>query len=155
MLDALRTTPPDKPVFTLAGVQPASWWLRRIAHETAIHRWDLQDALGEAEGFSPELARDGVDELLDVMAPRRFDYAGFGGTGQTLHLHGTDGDGEWVVTVGPDSLTWTHGHVKADVAARGPLADLFLFVWSRLEPEKLDVLGDASLLRRFQEAANV
>src|SRR5829696_9307196 len=40
LLDALRSTPPDKTVFTLAGPQPASWWVRRMAHETAVHRWD-------------------------------------------------------------------------------------------------------------------
>ena len=49
LLEALRSVPPDKPVFTLAGVQPASWWIRRIAHETAIHRWDAEQAAGAGE----------------------------------------------------------------------------------------------------------
>jgi uncharacterized protein (TIGR03083 family) len=155
LISALETTSSDKPVFTLTGVQPASWWLRRITHETAIHRWDLQDALGTADGFGADLARDGIDELLDVMAPRRFDYGTFGASGQTIHLHATDGEGEWFLTVGPDSLAWEHGHQKGDVAARGPLRDLYLLVWSRIEPDKLDVVGDASLLKRFQDASNI
>ena len=77
--------PSDKAVFTLAGVQPASWWIRRMAHETAIH-WLAERAAGlgpdggPPAGFLPELAADGVEEVLDVMFPRRFDYSGFGAT---------------------------------------------------------------------------
>jgi uncharacterized protein (TIGR03083 family) len=158
LLDALGSTSPDKAVFTLAGVQPASWWLRRIAHETAMHRWDLQSALGEADPFDPALAADGIDELFDVMLPRRFDFAGFCGSGQTLHLHGTDGECEWLVAVGPDSIASQRGHEKADVAVRGPLGDLFLLSWNRVTPADrpgVEVFGDADLLARFQQAGKL
>jgi uncharacterized protein (TIGR03083 family) len=162
LLDALRSVPPDKPVFTLAGVQPASWWLRRMAHETAIHRWDVEQAVaGEGasppEGFPRQLAADGIEEAFEVMFPRRFDHAGFGGRGQTVHLHGTDSDpevpGEWLVTVTADGTAWQRGHLKGDAAVRGPLSDLYLFVWNRIGPERLDVVGDADLLARWQAAA--
>lgn len=162
VLDALRSTPADKPVFTLAGVQPASWWARRLAHETAMHRWDAQQAVAGADGPAPAgfdraLAADGVEEALEVMVPRRFDHAGFGGAGQTLHLHGTDSDpavpGEWLITVTPERTEWERGHLKGDVAARGPLSDLYLFVWNRVGADRLDVVGDAALLDRWQAAA--
>ena len=160
LLAALGSTAPDKAVFTLAGVQPASWWVRRLAHETAIHRWDAESAREpgrEPEGFGPVLAADGVDEVLEVMFPRRFDHAGFAGRGETIHLHGTDGgdvEGEWLITVTADSTGWTRGHRKADVAARGSLSDLYLFVWNRVGADRLEVFGDAELLRRWQAAAH-
>lgn len=160
LLAALEATPPDRSVFTLAGAQPASWWVRRLAHETAIHRWDAEAARvpagGRIEGFLPDLAADGIEEVLEVMFPRRFDHAGFAGRGETIHLHGTDGGdvgGEWLITVGPEDTRWERGHRKGDVAARGPLSDLYLFIWNRVGPDRLDVVGDAELLRRWQAAA--
>ena len=33
---------------TFAGPRPGAWWLRRQALETAVHRWDVQHALGDA-----------------------------------------------------------------------------------------------------------
>ncbi|MFN0091322.1 MAG: maleylpyruvate isomerase family mycothiol-dependent enzyme [Acidimicrobiales bacterium] len=153
VLAELAAADPERPVATLVGRQPTAWWVRRLAHETAIHRWDAQRALGEPEPHADALAADGVDELLEVMVPRRFDYAGFAGHGETLHLHATDGEGEWLITVGPDSLSWERGHAKGDVAARGPLSDLFLFVWNRVGPDRFEVFGNAELLTRWQAAA--
>jgi hypothetical protein len=128
-----------------------------MAHETAMHRWDLQSALGPVrpDGFDPGLAADGIDEFFDVMCPLRFDFTGFGGSGETLHLHATDGDGEWLVTVGPDSMSSRRGHEKADVAVRGPLSELYLLAWNRIGPDDLEVFGDAELLARFQRAARL
>ena len=91
------------------------------------------------------------------MFPRRFDYAGFGANGQTVHLHATDGrpdvPGEWLITMDAERTDWQRGHHKGDVAARGALSDLYLFVWNRVGPERLDVVGDADLLARWQAAA--
>ena len=39
------------------------------------------------------------------------------------------------------------------MAARGPLSDLYLFVWNRIGLERLDVVGDADPLARWQAAA--
>jgi predicted lipid carrier protein YhbT len=99
------------------------------------------------------LARDGVDEVFEVFAPLRLDLDRLGGTGETMHLHATDLDGEWMCTLHPDAVTWAHGHARGDVAARGPVSDLLLLLWGRIPPSRLEVFGDATILDRWQRAA--
>src|ERR671938_68607 len=42
------------------------YWYRRMAHETALHRWDAQMAVGLGEPIEAKLAADGVTEVLDT-----------------------------------------------------------------------------------------
>jgi uncharacterized protein (TIGR03083 family) len=153
LLSGLDTADPDRPVPTFTGPQPARWWVRRLSHELAMHRWDAEAALGSPQPVDQALARDGIDEVFEVFAPIRLDLERLGGSGQTLHLHATDTDGEWLCTLGPDEITWTHGHAKGDVAARGPVSDLLLLLWGRIPPSRLEVFGDTELLQRWQRAA--
>ena len=144
----------DRMVPTWTGPRPGAWWLRRMAHEASMHRWDAMSASGGPEPINAGLARDGIDEVFEVFAPARMQFDTLGGAGETIHLHATDiDDGEWLVTIGPDSIEWSHGHDKGDVAARGPVADLLLLIWSRLPASRLEVFGDATLLERWQAAA--
>lgn len=139
---------------TFVGPQPAGWWLRRAAHETAMHRWDAASSSGSADPIDARLARDGINEVFEVFADTRLNVDSLGGQGETMHLHATDiDDGEWMVTIGADSIEWTHGHAKADVAARGTASDLLLMLWSRLPPSRLELFGDASLLDKWQSSA--
>ncbi|MEZ5376686.1 MAG: maleylpyruvate isomerase family mycothiol-dependent enzyme [Acidimicrobiales bacterium] len=143
----------ERIVPTFTGPQPARWWLRRLAHETAMHRWDAESAIRSPQPIDPALARDGVDEVFETFAPTRLSFDALAGTGEVIHLHATDiDDGEWLVTLGPTEITWTTGHAKGDVAARGPVSDLLLALWSRLPPSRLELFGDASLLDRWQAA---
>src|SRR3546814_13459089 len=81
---------------TWLGPRPGAWVARRMAHETAIHRWD---AAGGA--FDAALAIDGIDELLDELAPLDHLTDRLDGTTSTVHLHSTDSDdGEWLVQIG-------------------------------------------------------
>jgi uncharacterized protein (TIGR03083 family) len=155
LVGALRDTPPSKSVSSGLGVRPASFVLRRVVHETAIHRWDAQAAVGEPDGFEPALAADGIDEMLEVWVPLAFDYAAFKGTGQRIHFHGTDVDGEWLITVNAETTQSRHVHEQADVTVRGRLSDLYLLSWNRVDPSRLDVAGDEELLTRWQAAATV
>ena len=50
--------------------QTVGFWIRRLAHETSIHRYDLEAALGTPLPIEPELAVDGIDEVLTVMVAR-------------------------------------------------------------------------------------
>lgn len=154
LLSTIEATDPDKVVPAFIGPQPASWWTRRLAHEASMHRWDAYSATGSPEPIDARLARDGVDEVLDVFAPHRLNFETLAGNGETIHLHATDiDDGEWMVTLNAESIEWSRGHEKGNVAARGPVADLLLMLWSRLPPSRLEVFGEASLLDRWQEAA--
>lgn len=145
-LDELR------PTFT--GPQPAGWWLRRLSHEIAIHRWDAESAFGSPDPIDAHQARDGIDEVLEVFTPQRMQFATLDGRGETVHLHATDiSHGEWFLTYRPQSVEWNHSHAKGDVAARGTVSDLLLLLWSRIPASRLEIFGDVSLLDRWQDAA--
>lgn len=146
LLATLRSTPPDAPTWTWIPEKTAVFFYRRMAQETAVHRWDAQQAAGTLTPIDPELATDGINEVITVFmqhAPRGpIDYpAG------SLHLHRTDGEGEWMLTAQNGVLTVTHEHAKGDAAARGPAQDILLYLWGRgragLECHGDDALIDA------------
>jgi uncharacterized protein (TIGR03083 family) len=133
-------------VWTWSRQKDAAFVKRRMAQETAVHSWDAQSATNKAEPIEAELACDGVDELFDVFVP--VEEARLTGHGETIHLHQTDGDGEWIVTLG-DRITVERGHTKADTAVRGTGSDLLLMLWRRVPPSQLEVLGQPANLERF------
>ncbi|MDY7100425.1 MAG: maleylpyruvate isomerase family mycothiol-dependent enzyme [Actinomycetota bacterium] len=164
-LDAtLRATDPDREVVVFGGTGPARFWSRRMAHENALHRWDIEVAAGlEPAPIAGDVALDGIEEALEVMMPPRFALDEFGPNGETLHLHTTDldtidgvgeGDGEWIITFGAEGVEVTHGHAKGDAAVRGTASDLALFVYSRLGVDRLQAFGDDTVATRFQDAAH-
>jgi uncharacterized protein (TIGR03083 family) len=137
-------------------MRPADFWLRRRAHEAAVHLADAQLAAGQDADLPPGLAADGVDEWLGLTA------AGIGGPapelrggGQRLHVHATDpglsGTGEWLITRTSSGITVEHGHGQADVAVRGPAGDLLLVLTRRLPPSApgVDIFGDRALLTHW------
>lgn len=141
-------------VATWAGEQPAIFWPRRMAIETALHRWDAQVARGDGTPVGVPLALDAIDELFEVILPWR-GTADFAPEGTTVHLHATDtgGDGdsgEWLVTFGSDGMAVEHAHAKGDLAVRGTASDLLLLLWNRIGPERCEVFGDAGLLERWR-----
>jgi uncharacterized protein (TIGR03083 family) len=132
---------------TWAGPQPGTFYPRRASQETLMHRWDAADGPIDAA-----LAVDGVDELLEVFAwlvPAERLASG----GGTIHLHATDVEGEWLVRLGPEGITFERGHAKGDVALRGTAQDLLLWAWNRLPVgHPLEVFGDAALLELWRTA---
>ena len=150
LVATLAATDPSTPMWTFTDDQTARFWFRRQAHEVAVHRWDAELTAGSPTPIAPELAADGVDEWLALLpfgGPR-----GLAGNGETVHLHCTDTEGEWVVTLGADGPTTKRAHEKSDVAVRGGASDLNLFVLGRVELAAFEVFGDADLLARFEAA---
>lgn len=141
----------EAPVPTWLGPQAPTFWLRRMALETTVHRWDAQAAHGEAHPIDADLAVDGVDEVLDVLLPDRLPGA-LVGDGETLHLHATDAAGEWLLTLAAGHPRVERTHAKGDVAARGTASDLYLFLWNRVPADRLQVFGDEALLARWTAA---
>ncbi len=153
-LGALAPEDLERPVRTWAGEQPARWWLRRLAHESSVHAWDGAVATGREFMIEPELAIDAIDETFDLFVPVLFRRDLFAPTGETLHLHATDGPGEWLVSFEADATVVTRTHAKGDAAVRGPAFDLLLLLWSRRDANGLEVFGDVTIVDRFQAAAD-
>jgi uncharacterized protein (TIGR03083 family) len=159
-LDEIAKRDPNAPTWTWAGEGPTLFWYRRAAQELAVHRWDFENAVGEPSPIDPELAFDGIDELLFVFGPKtgQPDYPGaserFNGTGERIRLEATDLPASITVTARPDRFE-TDDSQQADVTARGTASDLLLFLWGRIPLSELEISGDASVLERWQERVKI
>lgn len=156
LLDAqLGGHAPDAAVWTWGAGHSVGWWARRMAHETLVHRADAALALGLPFTTDPALAVDGIDEFLENLPSAGAGFAPnvleLTGSGETLHFHATDADGEWMMTLTDSGFTWGHGHGKGDVAARGTAADLLLLVYGRLSADdaRFQRFGNTDLLDRW------
>jgi uncharacterized protein (TIGR03083 family) len=152
LLDAVAATGADTPVWTFTGPKPAGWWIRQRLHEETVHRADAAVALGVPYVIEPELAADAVSEWLDLLAARRADEGPAALVpGETMHLHATDGAGEWMVHGGGVVISWEYGHGKGDAAVRGTASELMRAVFRRAPADSVEVLGDAAVWTRWLE----
>jgi uncharacterized protein (TIGR03083 family) len=147
-------------MWTLAGPGQASFWVRRMAHETAVHRADCQLAFGQRPAIRPQIAADGISEWLGLICQPggRADQLSQRWLGHTLHLHATDDGlgvpGEWTVRGEPGGVTVTQGHDKGEAALRGPAGALLLVLTRRFRPDDpaVEVLGDPGVLATWLAA---
>jgi uncharacterized protein (TIGR03083 family) len=139
LLDALRTADPDVPatVFLADPPAPRTFWARRQAHETTIHAVDaLAAALGRLPtaieaAIDPDVALDGVDELLTGFFPRgRSRLAGEDPF--TVAVVPSDAAHRWTMTVAEGRLsTVREPRPDAGTVWTGSAAELYLGLWNR------------------------
>ncbi|MFF1818028.1 maleylpyruvate isomerase family mycothiol-dependent enzyme [Kribbella sp. NPDC058245] len=145
LTQAFLAADPRTACFTfLPAESPLLFWARRDAHETAIHRADVQLAAGtEITPYEPEFARDGIAELLAFTALSLRADPGFtvAVAGCLLHVGPTD------CTVEPDS------GVSADLRLVGPPSAAYLTLWNRTPPTDLRLVGDPALLDYWRQHA--
>jgi uncharacterized protein (TIGR03083 family) len=143
----LSQADPATPVWTWSTQHDIAFIIRRMAQETAVHRWDAQRAAGVPEPIEAELASDGIDEFLTLFFAHP--KMGSGSIGGSVHVHATDTPGEWLVEETDDGVTVTAQHAKGDAALRGPANDLLLALWRRVGPDTPEVIGDRGVADRF------
>lgn len=151
LLGELRSTPPDAEVWTWHETdRSAAFVARRCSHELAVHRFDAQTARGASQPIEPVLAADGIDEMVAVLttAPRVVRKRMGQGSGETMHLHGTDEgvEAEWLVTLHPDRVDVSREHAKGDLAVRGAVSDIELLLYQRPTLQPVQRFGDESVL---------
>ena len=143
LLSALAQSDGDREMWAFGQQRPARFWWRRQAVETAVHAFDGTTAAGEAWDPPSDVGAAGLEEAMEWVIARAFAAeAPDWGEGRTVHFHRTDGEGEWLVTIGnPPRIE--QGHAKGDLAVRGPASQLLLWVWNR--PGRVEVFGDTAL----------
>jgi uncharacterized protein (TIGR03083 family) len=70
--DHLRRLDPGAPAFSTTTDKTMRFWMRHSAIETAVHLWDVEGISGSRTAIPPDLAADGLDELLLFVDYRRF-----------------------------------------------------------------------------------
>lgn len=146
--ETLADVDESQPIWSNSPVKKVAFVPRRMAQETAVHRWDAQSPAGDPQPIEPELAADGIDEMLDVFLVAD-DQENLAGDGELIHLHRTDGQGEWLIRLGPDGAEVSRGHEKGDVAVRGTASDLLLMLWGRIPWDRLETFGDPAVLETY------
>jgi uncharacterized protein (TIGR03083 family) len=154
LVATMQAADPDDAMWAWGADQHVRFWSRRMVHETVVHTADAAIALGGQPTLEPAVAVDAVDELLDNLpsagyfAPK---VAGLRGEGESIHLHCTDIEGEWMITLTPAGYAWEHAHGKGSVAVRGAAGDLELLLYGRLraDAEQFTRFGDVALFDRW------
>jgi uncharacterized protein (TIGR03083 family) len=156
LVETLAGADPAVRCFTfLPAPSPLAFWARRQAHETGIHRADVESAGGPVTPFPTALALDGLDELIVGFAARR--SSRWTEPERTLGVLPSDtpGDG-WLLRVGADGARPERSAAAAATAqcvARGTASDLHLLLWNR--PSAAEVGGDPDVLGAWRRRVRV
>lgn len=156
---------------------PLTFWARRQAHETAVHRVDAESARGgELTPLDAAFAADGIDELLTGFHARtrsrvrterprtlrvRPTDTGTGTETGTETGTGTDtgtGTGTvWTVRLSADAPPRAERSADgpADCELSGPAQTLYLLLWNRLPLDAAAVTGDRALADLWRRTSGI
>ncbi|MDW3219274.1 MAG: maleylpyruvate isomerase family mycothiol-dependent enzyme [Acidimicrobiales bacterium] len=148
IIAAVAAADPATPVWTWWGERTLAFYQRRAHLETVVHRLDAQAAAGDPTPVDPVVAADGVDEFYgEIMTNPPTLPAG------TFHMHQTDGDGEFMLSVEDGRIVVAHEHGKGDAALRASGHELLEVVWGRRPLDGLEVFGDAAVAAAWTSLA--
>lgn len=135
----LAATPPDAPCWHF-GPRPRTvrFWVRRQAHETAMHALDAALAAGTPDAVYPAaLAVDGIDEVVTMFHPRQVRLGRTAAPVRSLAVAPDEAAGvRWLIGP-PDGA-------GAEATLHGPAALLLQVLWKRVPPDVpgVTVVGD-------------
>lgn len=146
--------------------QSVGFWVRRMAHETLIHRVDVELGHGANTPVDPILGADGVDEILDVFMGG---YPSWAVATPSDVVVGLESEGRsWGLRIGSWSGTsprsgreftdeaaieFDTGNSQPAATIRGPGDALDLFLWGRGSADGLIVDGHPSVLLFLRDLA--
>ena len=155
--ERFKSADPATPMWAWGWPKTAGFWPRRMLHETGVHRADAEFALGRTPDFDPEVAADGVSELLDNLphaayfAPR---VAELKGEGETVAFVARDLGAVWAIELGRDGFTWSRdGETEVGAAAtlETTAGELLLTLYGRRPIRPGEVTGDRTLVEKWVE----
>jgi len=151
---SLRAAPADLGCWSfLPAPSPLAFWARRQAHETTMHRVDVESVTGALTPLSPAFAADGIAELLFGFAARGRKL--LRDPARTMAVEATDTADRWLLELGTERVVASSGPGPADCTIRGSAADLYLALWNRLPVGPLTTGGDANVFAGFRETLRI
>ncbi|MFE3636732.1 maleylpyruvate isomerase family mycothiol-dependent enzyme [Streptomyces sp. NPDC059168] len=159
LVETLAGAPADLDCWTFHPApcpSPLTFWTRRQAHETAVHRYDAETSRGgPASPVSAGFAADGVEELLRGLHARarsrvRTDRP------RVLRVRAVDAGSEAVWTVRLSDrppVTSRNADGDADAELTGTAEQLYLALWNRAPVP--NVTGDRALAALWRESSDI
>jgi uncharacterized protein (TIGR03083 family) len=147
MLEMLTGRSPAQPCATWSATdRTVGFWIRRMAHESAVHRVDAAQAVGQHWLVDPELAVDGVAEALELWLGTRLGSK-VGGSGRAVRLvtsgQTSGADVDWTVRPLNTIIEFGAGPANIDATVTGTPAALWAWTWGRSDADHpIDTVGD-------------
>lgn len=151
LADVLRGAPPAGPAWSFGAERTVRFWFRRQAHETAMHRVDLQHAARQPAAYDDVLAADAVQEVFDVMMPH-VNRSAIAPIVAPLIMSCEDADDRWLLRPSREVGTVDHDHTRAPGGSgaaariRATASDLALGLWKRPTATPWFIEGDRSVV---------
>lgn len=122
------------------------FWRRRMAHETAVHRIDVQAAAGvDVAPVQVEFAVDGIDEVLQFWLGYRLSQLGMAATADGAVGVQTAGR-SWLALLSRNRCSARRVPAvdaqAADAVATGDPMSVYLWLWGRLPDQSVTITGD-------------
>jgi uncharacterized protein (TIGR03083 family) len=141
--------------------QTVGFWIRRMAHETVIHRVDAELAAGVPIAPIPDdIAVDGIDEILatclayaSVAWPEAFEGT-LPESEETVLVR--SGESAWLVTLG-DRITVVNAPADAvaDATVEADPTGLLLWAWRRSGADTVSSQGRADVAAKLGEVLRI
>lgn len=151
LVEALAGLDPEAPRWNFSrGPQVGAFIPRRMHHETAMHRWDLEGAQAIRGTFDDEAALDGVREYLEVFLPRSGRWTGASAIVHTVVIDGPSLE----LVLCPDGwpIVRDDAEQEPDAVVAGTPEQLLLAWWGRAPLSDLRRIGAPAVIdevRRF------
>jgi hypothetical protein len=138
--------------------QTVGFWYRRMAQETAVHRFDAESGHGEITPVDDALATDGVAEVLELMLADDWsdvseeewaDVSPAAGAGRTIAVR--TGESGWRVTLQPDRIDVTAEPGPADATVTGEPSEVLLWLWGRRPDDAVRISGNATAVSALRD----
>ncbi|MGW1998373.1 maleylpyruvate isomerase family mycothiol-dependent enzyme [Embleya sp. NPDC001921] len=127
----------------------AGFLIRRMAREAAVHRADIEMAVGTPGPLDAQQALDGIDEVLGVLLPAHYDGgAKDGASGRTIGVHSNRH--HWRLTMHRSGVSMSRDQGFTDAAVTGEPAELLLYLWGRRPGSVVSQTGDRTVLTAFR-----
>ena len=156
-LNLLASADPESTTWTFSscGDRRVAWWVRRLAVEVAIHRWDVEDAVAVDGGPAPRpldhgVATVGIEEFVVEFLPELLSRESVVGLRGTLQLKPSDGGAPWWIDLDAGGSTTAELAAVAS-AIRATNSDLLLWLTNRCSTDSLETAGDTRVLDAWQQ----
>jgi uncharacterized protein (TIGR03083 family) len=161
LVDTLRATAEDAKamVFLRDAPPPRRFWARRQAHETTIHSIDAIAARSQRwptasdVAIDPELAADGIDELLMGFITRG---KGRLHTAQpyTMLIRTDDTGHAWTLRITDGPIVAAPGAIlRPEVVFSGTAVQLYLSLWNRAD--EITTNGRSDLIDQWRKQIRI
>jgi uncharacterized protein (TIGR03083 family) len=151
LLAELAAHPPQDPCSTWQpSDQTYGFWRRRMAHESTVHRVDVQQAAGMPVAEIPEdIALDGIDEALHLWFVHRLGLIGVAGTRRGL-VAVRAGGRQWLAYADPhgtsvDSVEET----VPNASVSGTPMEIYLWLWGRVPDQRIRRDGNQDVIAQL------